>query len=275
MGACRTEPHADVLLVGIVWVVSSAAQREARVVTQAENAPESGASATTLVADQVYELLARRIFDGELAAGDRLPVRDLAQQVGTSVMPVRQAIRVLVENGLAVTEPHRGARVREFTVHELLDLYEVRTLLETEAARKGARAVSGSDLQEMRSACERMYRAVVQQQVIDALDQDEALLRILYRAGGNDVLVASIESLWLQCRPYKVIGARAAIEAHDSSLWTPQPALIDALSDGDTDLAVTITHDSLVSARRRLEHELPGPDQTSPEPPPDQTSLDS
>jgi DNA-binding GntR family transcriptional regulator len=259
--------------VGIVWVVSSAAEREARVVTQAESAPESGPSATTLVADQVYELLARRIFDGELAAGDRLPVRDLAEQVGTSVMPVRQAIRVLVENGLAVTEPHRGARVREFTVHELLDLYEVRTLLETEAARKAARAVTGSDLQEMRSACERMYRAVVQRRVTDALDQDEALLRILYRTGGNDVLVASIESLWLQCRPYKVIGARAAIEAHDSSLWTPQPALIDALADGDTDLAVTITHDSLVSARRRLERELPGPDQ--PELLVGETSLES
>ena len=77
---------------------------------------------STLVADQVYELLAKRIFDGELAAGDRLPVRDLADQVGTDVMPVREAIRVLVKNGLAVTHPHRGARVREFTVHELLDL---------------------------------------------------------------------------------------------------------------------------------------------------------
>jgi DNA-binding GntR family transcriptional regulator len=214
--------------------------------------PES----STLVADQVYELLARRIFDGELAAGDRLPVRDLADQVGTSVMPVREAIRVLVENGLAVTHPHRGARVRAFTVHELLDLYEVRTVLEVEAARKGALAISDDALQSMRTACERMYRAVVHQRVTDALEEDENLLRHLYRAGGNDVLVATIESLWVRCRPYKVIGARAALAAGDSSLWTPQPALIDALTSGDTELAVTITQESLVNARRRLEREL-------------------
>ncbi|MFI7067966.1 GntR family transcriptional regulator [Kribbella sp. NPDC050124] len=216
----------------------------------------------TLVADQVYEILAQRIFDGDLAAGDRLPVRDLAEQVGTSVMPVREAIRLLVENGLAVTHPHRGARVRAFTVHELLDLYEVRTVLETEAARKGALSVTGEDLEEMRGACERMYRAVVQGRVTEALDEDENLLRRLYRAGGNDVLIATIESLWTQCRPYKVIGARAALEARDSSLWTPQPALIDALKAGDADLAVMITRDSLISARQRLEREIQSPEET-------------
>lgn len=210
----------------------------------------------TLVADQVYEILAKRIFDGELAAGDRLPVRDLAEQVGTSVMPVREAIRLLVKNGLAVTLPHRGARVREFTVHELLDLYEVRTLLEVEAARQGAAAIDDAGLAAMSAACERMYRAVVLGDVTEALDEDENLLRQLYRAGGNDVLVETIEALWVQCRPYKVIGARVAIDGRDSSLWTPQPALIEALREGDAERAVTITHDSLLSARQRLERQL-------------------
>lgn len=228
-------------------------------VTETHGARET--ETPTLVADQVYELLAKRIYDGELAAGERLPVRDLATQVGTSVMPVREAIRVLVRNGLAVTHPHRGARVRDFTVHELLDLYEVRTVLEVEAARKGASAVTDGDLREMRSACERMYRAALQQRVTEALDEDENLLRCLYRAGGNRVLVETIESLWVQCRPYKVIGARAALEARDSSLWTPQPALIDALASGDGELAVTITHESLLSARRRLETKIHGPDE--------------
>ncbi|MBV1940418.1 GntR family transcriptional regulator [Streptomyces sp. BV286] len=217
----------------------------------------------TLVADQVYEVLAKRIYDGELAAGDRLPVRDLAKQVGTSVMPVREAIQLLVKNGLAVAHPHRGARVREFTVHELLDLYEVRTILEVEATRKGAASVTRDDLHKMRGACERMYRAVVQGRVTDALDEDEDLLRHLYRSGSNDVLVSTIDSLWIQCRPYKVIGARAALEVHDSSLWTPQPALIDALSAGDTEQAVTITRDSLLSARQRLVREMRVPEDSS------------
>lgn len=212
--------------------------------------------ASTLVADQVYDILANDIFTGRLPAGTRLPVRDVAAQVGTSVMPVREAIRLLVENGLAVSHPHRGARVREFTHRELIQIYEVRSLLEIEATRQGAPAVTASDLEEMRAACERLYRAVVQRRVSDALDEDEALLRRLYRAGGNAVLLDTIESLWVQCRPYKVIGARAAIQNHDSSLWAPQPELVDALQAGDTELAIEITRESVAAARRRLEAEI-------------------
>jgi DNA-binding GntR family transcriptional regulator len=212
--------------------------------------------ASTLVADQVYEILANDIFTGRLPAGARLPVRDVAEQVGTSVMPVREAIRLLVENGLAVSHPHRGARVREFTHRELIQIYEVRSLLEVEATRQGAPAVTPADLEEMRGACDRLHRAVVQLRVSDALGEDEALLRRLYRAGGNAVLLDTIESLWVQCRPYKVIGARAAIQNHDASLWAPQPRLVDALQAGDTELAVEINRESVAAARRRLEAEI-------------------
>ena len=212
--------------------------------------------ASTLVADQVYEILANDIFTGRLPAGARLPVRDVAAQVGTSVMPVREAIRLLVENGLAVSHPHRGARVREFTHRELIQIYDVRSLLEVEATRQGAPSVTPADLEEMRAACDRLYRAVMQRRVSDALDEDEALLRRLYRAGGNAVLVETIESLWIQCRPYKVIGARAAIQTHDASLWAPQPALVDALQAGNTALAVEINRESVAAARRRLEAEI-------------------
>lgn len=218
--------------------------------------PQKNETKPLLVADQVYEMVAARIFSGELAAGARLRIRDLADEVGTSVMPVREAIRQLVENGLAETEPHRGARVRAFTARELIHIYDVRSILEIEATRTGAPNVTPTDIAVMREACERMYRAVVHVNVHDALDEDERLLRTLYNAGGNPVMVEHIETLWIQCRAYKVIGASAAMQRQDSSLWTPQPALIDALEAGDVDLATTITHDSIAAARRRLEAEL-------------------
>lgn len=210
----------------------------------------------TLAADQVYEVLANRIFTGDLSAGERLPVRAIAEQVGTSVMPVREAVRLLVENGLAVSHPHRGARVREFTLRELIEIYDVRAVLEVEATRLGAPRVTPQALATMREACHRMLSAVVQDSVNEALDADEVLLRQLYRASGNDILVQTIESLWVQCRPYKVIGARAAMESRDSFLWEPQPALVDALEEGDLDEAVAITQRSVASARLRLESQI-------------------
>lgn len=127
-----------------------------------------------------------------------------------------------------------------------------------EATRQGAPLVTAEAVALMRAACDRMYRAVVHLRVGDALDEDENLLRQLYLAGGNAVLLATIESLWTRCRAYKVIGARAAIQNQDSSLWTPQPALIEAVEAGDTDLAVRITRDSIAAARKRLEGEIGG-----------------
>jgi hypothetical protein len=57
---------------------------------------------------------------GELPGGTQLKVRDLAEQVGTSVMPVREAIRRLEESGLAAREPHKGAVVKSLTMPELV-----------------------------------------------------------------------------------------------------------------------------------------------------------
>ncbi|MBC7279618.1 GntR family transcriptional regulator [Nocardioides sp.] len=212
-------------------------------------------------ADQVYDGVAGRIFSGELRAGARLRIRDLAEDAGTSVMPVREAIQQLVKNGLAVSEPHRGARVREFTTRELIDIYDARSILEIEAVRRGAARVSRADIATMRAACERMYRAVVQVRVNDALDEDEKLLRTVYAASGNPVIMDLIEQLWIQCRAYKVMGATAAIQHQDASLWEPQPALIEAIERGDTTLATAITRESIAAARTRLEAEISAPEQ--------------
>jgi len=210
----------------------------------------------TLVADQVYEVLENAILTGTLESGSPLRVRDLAAMVGTSVMPVREAIRRLEEAGLATRIPHKGAVVRTFTATELIHIYDVRTILEVQAATQGAPNVSRKNLHEMETSCGRMQKAVAEGRIIDALDLDEDVLRTLYRASGNPVLVSTIEQLWLQCRPYKVIGATEALAKNDNTLWTPQPALVQALLDGDTAAATTITADSLASALRRLELRL-------------------
>jgi DNA-binding GntR family transcriptional regulator len=210
----------------------------------------------TLVADQVYEALRSAILTGELAAGSPLRVRDVAAMVGTSVMPVREAIRRLEETGLATRVAHKGAVVREFTVAELIHIYEVRATLEVEAARRGTSNIDDAALAHMEAACRRMQQAVAEERVSDALDDDEDLLRTLYTAGGNPVLMNVIETLWLQCRPYKVIGATEAIAKNDSSLWTPQPALLEAAKARDVAAATSITEQSLASARKRLEKRL-------------------
>ncbi|MFG2888144.1 GntR family transcriptional regulator [Streptomyces sp. NPDC048248] len=76
-------------------------------------------------------------MSGELPAGDRLRIRGLAAEVGTSEMPVREAIRRLEEAGFVERTPHKGAVVKGLNLAELVHLHDVRRLLEVETARAG------------------------------------------------------------------------------------------------------------------------------------------
>ena len=205
-----------------------------------------------LLTDRVFDTIHAAIMNGELPAGTQLKVRDLAEQVGTSVMPVREAIRRLEESGLAVREPHKGAVVKSLTMSELVQTYKVRMLLEVEAARLGGSAVTDDDCRTMLQLSDQLERAVDDGNIVDCLDHDEKILGILYTASGNQVLVDSIRGLWQRCRAYKIRGAQRARDMSDRSLWSFQPRIIAAARAHDGESTAEITRESLLSALERI-----------------------
>lgn len=212
-----------------------------------------------LVADQVFEAIHDGIMSGILPAGHRLVIRDLAAELGTSVMPVREAIRRLEEAGLAERVPYKGAVVKGLTPEELLHVYDVRRLLEVEAARSGAVAVSAREVDQMRQEYRAMRQALEDKRVADILDHDEQLLTILYAASGNPVLLETIRMLWQRCRPYKIVGARNTLDSGDPSILRMyQEQLIEAAAHQDAATAARINNDSLLSATERIRQALPG-----------------
>jgi DNA-binding GntR family transcriptional regulator len=206
----------------------------------------------TLLADQVYSTLHEAILSGALPAGSRLRIRDLAAQVGTSVMPVREAIRRLEEAGLAEREAHKGAVVKGLTLEELLHVYDTRRVLEVEATRLGGMQITPQDCDRMQVEYELMRLAIVERRDVDMLDHDEALLEILYSASGNPVLVQVIRNLWQRCRSYKIVGARGTLDAGDGeTLWRYQNELVAAARTHDPAIA-EISDASLRDATDRI-----------------------
>jgi DNA-binding GntR family transcriptional regulator len=207
----------------------------------------------SLLTDRVYSAIRDAIRSGEIAAGARLRLRDLATQLGTSPMPVREAIGRLEQNGLVVRIPHRGAVVADLTPVELAHIYDARLLLEVETTRLGCLAVDDADVSRMGSAYERMRDAVAAGRIGEALDQDEELLSVLYAAGGNPVLVGLVEDLWQRCRGFKLLGADAADSLQpDQGAWSTQPRLIAAVEARDVGAAVAVTRESLEVSQRRI-----------------------
>jgi len=213
----------------------------------------------SLVTDQVFAAIHDAIMSGQLPAGARLRIRDLAEQLGTSPMPVRGAIIRLEQSGLAQRVAHKGAVVTNLTPSELVHVYDTRLLLETEATRLGSRVLSPAEADQMRVAQQRMLDAVHDGRGADALNHDEALLTILYKAAGNPVLLELIRSLWQRCRPYKLLGVQPALAGPDLDSWSHQDRLIEAASAHDWEAAVAISQESLRSATARISAQLRAP----------------
>lgn len=215
------------------------------------NLPKLGPSVR--VGDQVFDAIQDAIMRGDLTGGQRLQIRQVADQLGISVMPVREAMKRLEEAGLVESQPYRGAVVRTFSAEELLNLYAVRRLLEVEAARLGAAASTPDDLARLRTLRIEMEDSLVAGQVAEYLDKDEEFLAVIYAGSGNPFLVENIRRLWRRCRTYKIFGAKQEMQSGNlPELLRHQDRLLEATEIRDAGLAARATDESLDAATRRI-----------------------
>lgn len=215
-----------------------------------EESPIGDGVVASPLAEQVFHTLRGQIVRGELPPGHRLRIRDLAAEVGTSVMPVREAVRRLVESGLAEHEPYKGAKVRELELGEIENTYDARILIEGACARMGAGAADAAVADRMQHHWGELQSAVDRGDAFEALHHDDEILDELYRAAGNPVLVDIVHGLWDRCRPYRMLWAAQAEDR--SELWQHKPELIAAVRSGDADEAEYIVRRSYKNAKTLL-----------------------
>ena len=105
---------------------------------------------------RVFERLRRLILDGEYGPNERLIEEQLAERLGVSRTPVRQALTMLQSEGLVEIAPNRGAVVCSFGVEEVWDIYDLRAILEGHAARRAADKIEAGELARLRELAEEM-----------------------------------------------------------------------------------------------------------------------
>src|SRR5213594_3006210 len=111
------------------------------------------------MAEAALDELREAIVLGELVPGTPLRLEDLAASLGMSISPIREAVRQLEALGLAKHVPHQGAKVLDFDIDELRDLFEVRLALESLAVRRAAERFSDADAEAARSHLEELDEA--------------------------------------------------------------------------------------------------------------------
>ncbi|ALV26303.1 GntR family transcriptional regulator [Pannonibacter phragmitetus] len=139
-----------------------------------------------------YRRLLEDIRDGGLAPGMRLRETELAERLGISRTPVREAIRQLEADGLVVHLPRQGASIRTLDHAEVVELYEMRAVLEGTAARLAARAASSIELAELAALNNELAAAPAGPQ---ARELNRQFHRTLFDAARNRFLLKSISAL--------------------------------------------------------------------------------
>jgi DNA-binding GntR family transcriptional regulator len=153
----------------------------------------------TVLREQVKDVLLQRIASGELEPGERLVETRIAQELGTSQAPVREALRDLELLRLVESEPFRGSRVRKFGEEEMTEVYPVRASLEELAARLATVNLDG-DVKALEVELEAMKKAVKRDDTKALVEHDVAFHRLIVEAAENAVLLQCWESLGVESR---------------------------------------------------------------------------
>jgi DNA-binding GntR family transcriptional regulator len=187
----------------------------------------------TVLREQVKDVLLQRIVSGELQPGERLVETRIAQELGTSQAPVREALRDLELLRLVESEPFRGSRVRVFDEEEMIDVYPVRASLEELAARLATEKLQG-DVSALEVEFNAMRDAVKRGDTNALVRHDVAFHRLIVEAAGNSVLEQCWKSLGVE--------SRITISLYGTYMDPEQAAerhvkLIDAIRSGNASAA--------------------------------------
>jgi DNA-binding GntR family transcriptional regulator len=185
--------------------------------------------------EQVKELILERILDGTYRPGERLVETRIAAELGTSQAPVREALRDLELLRFVESTPFRGARVREVSQEELLEIYPVRAAIEEVAAREAATRLDGN-VDALAEELEAMHQAADANDLHAQVEHDVAFHRLIVEASGNRILLETWRSLRIEARTI-VTALRTGLNGHE--IAERHRPVLEALRDRDPERAGT------------------------------------
>lgn len=153
--------------------------------------------------DVVFNTLRRAILTGELKPGERLMEIHLANRLGVSRTPIREAIRKLELEGLVTMIPRRGAEVAQITEKSLQDVLEVRRALDALSVELACDRISEEALTALGNACEAFATATQTKDTKKMAEADVALHNIIVQAADNNRLVSLVNNLSEQMYRYR------------------------------------------------------------------------
>lgn len=198
----------------------------------------------------VCETLREAIRSGILKPGERLMEIQLAEELGVSRTPVREAIRKLELEGYVIMLPRRGTYVANLSIKDINEVFEIRTALDALATGLAAERITDEDLEQLERLLVQIGEYIEQNDMEKIVETDTQFHDILYRASRNDRLVGIINNLREQLTRFRSISMsypgrlKKTLEEHRR--------MVEAIAQGDVELAQRLAVEHMENSEQTL-----------------------
>ena len=224
---------------------------EARSINQA---PAPTIKRVKSLAEQIYERLRRDIITGVLMPDERIIELDIAEMMGTSQGPVREALQRLERDGLVSKQARSATRVTSAARDEILELFTIRSLIESFAVKRVSPRITAEQIRELEFLVEMMHIAGVQEDMFALTESDMLFHRQLCVWSGNSALYRAWDPLYGQIQRFVVQTHNDYFDSLTNLAATHYP-IIAALKSGQADEASRIIQDHVMLIWSKLERE--------------------
>ncbi|HMM20795.1 MAG TPA: GntR family transcriptional regulator [Selenomonadales bacterium] len=198
----------------------------------------------------VCEALREAIMNGTLTPGERLMEIQLAEDLGVSRTPVREAIRRLEMEGFLVMVPRRGTYVSDLSIKDLNEVFEIRTALDVLAAGLAAERITEEELEQLERLLVQIGEYIDSGDVEKIVEADSQFHDILYQASRNDRLVGIINNLREQFTRFRSISM--AYPGRLKNTLEEHRQLMEAIASHDPETAQRCAREHMENAEQTL-----------------------
>jgi len=194
----------------------------------------------------IFDTLREAIIMGELKPGERLMEVQLAEKMGVSRTPVREAIRKLELEGFVTMVPRRGVQVASLSVKDIIDVLEIRAALDSLATALAAERITNEELKDLKHVNNQFASYVEKENLQNLIKKDVEFHEIIYRSSRNEKLLQITNNLREQVHRFRVIYMKNQ-SAH-KGLVVEHTEILDAIQAKDAERAAML-------ARKHIENQ--------------------
>lgn len=200
--------------------------------------------------DVIFNTLRDAIVSGDLKPGERLMEVDLAEKMGVSRTPVREAVRKLEMEGLVTMVPRKGTHVAELSAKDIMDVLEVRASLDRLATELAAKRVRQEHIRSLENIHKQYASCIEKGNISGAIKKDVEFHEVIYNASGNNKLNNVAANLREQIYRYRVLYLRDFTNAEE--VLKEHQSILQALYEKDVDLAGRLAEEHIVNQKQTI-----------------------